>query len=165
MDSIPCNAVSNLFQTHIQSPKLRGLFRQIDLNVTPEWFIHFRSCDFDAVKATRLIFPYKHRPKFISPHLPPYRSSWILLSQNYGMPSTKRLILKDTVFVLQLSGRIVGELKIRSDCRGICLDQEFELNAGEALVLNARMWDFYYRSMSDSDTNLSVTFIEEIEVD
>lgn len=161
MNSIPCNVATNVFQAQDHSPKLRGLFKLIDL--ATEWFIHFRNCDFEAVKATRTIFPFKNRPNFISSHLPPYRSSWILLSEHYEMPKMKHLIVKDTVFVFQLNGRIVGKLKVQNDCIGLCLDQEFELNAGEALVFNARMWNFYYRSMADD--NLTVTFIQEIEID
>lgn len=164
MNSIPCNVASNLFQTQNRAPKLRGLFRQIDLHVSSEWFLHFRNCDFDAVKASRTIMPYKIRPRIISPHLPPYRSSWILLSENYDMSNAKQLMVKDTVFVFQLSGRTIGELKAVGDCHNVCLDQEFELNAGESLVFNARMWNFFYRTAM-SDSKPIVSFIQEMEID
>lgn len=164
MNSVPCNVASNLFQTQNRSPKLRGLFRQIDLSVSSEWFLHFRNCDFDAVKASRTIIPHKIRPRILSPHLSPYRFSWILLSENYDMPNAKRLIVMNTVFVFQLSGRIIGELKTVDDCHNICSNQEFELNAGESLVFNARMWNFFYRT-AVSDSKPIVSFIQEIEID
>lgn len=163
MNTIPCNVATNLFQTQRRLPKLRGLFRQIDLAVSSEWFLHFRNCDFDAVKASRTIMPYTIRPSIIS-HLPPYRTSWILLSENYVMTNAKRLMVKDTVFVFQLSGRIIGELKAEGDCHNICLDQEFELNAGETLIFNAKMWNFFFRTVM-SDSKPMVSFIQEIEID
>lgn len=165
--SIPCNIGTNLIQIRNEPPKLQHLLRQttkIDEDPSEGWFLHFRNCDFEAVKASRATFPLKNRPYFISSHLPPFHTSWILLSKHYEMTAEKRLPLKDLVIVLQLSGQISGRLTVQKDCKDICSDQEFELNAGEALVFNAQMWNFYYRN-SKIQAIFTITFIQEIHAD
>lgn len=162
--SIPCNVGTNLVQIRSETPKLHYLLRQIEKIESKGWFLHFRNCDFDAVKASRATFPLKNRPYFISSHLPPFHSSWILLSKHYEMSVKKRLPLKDLVIVLQLNGQITGQLTVQNDCKNICSDQEFKLNTGEALVFNAQMWNFYYHNIN-SQSNLTITFIQEIHAD
>lgn len=80
------------------------------------------------------------------------------------MTTEKRLPVKDLVIVLQLNGQMSGRLTVQMDCKDLCSDQLFELNAGEALVFNAQMWNFYYRNIY-SHANLTITFIQEIHAD
>ncbi|XP_055299919.1 uncharacterized protein LOC129567275 [Sitodiplosis mosellana] len=162
--STPCNIGTNLVQIRDDSPKLQYLLRQTGKVESKGWFLHFRNCDFEAVKASRATFSLKNRPYFISSHLPPFHTSWIILSKHYGMPIEKRLPVKDLVIVLQLNGQISGRLTTLRHCKDFCLDHNFELNAGEALVFNAQMWNFYYRNI-DLQANLTITFIQEIHAD
>lgn len=162
--STPCNVGTNLVQIRDDTPKLQYLLRQSGKMESKGWFLHFRNCDFEAVKASRATFPLINRPYFISAHLPPFHTSWILLSKQYEMPVEKRLPVKDLVIVLQLNGQILGRLTAQRHCAGLCSDQEFELNAGEALVFNAKMWNFYYRNIN-LQSNLTITFIQEIHAD
>lgn len=164
--SEPCNVVTNLLQTRNKIPNLQKLLRQIK-NIKPnEWFLHFRNCDFEAVKASRSMFPLNHRPYFMSSHLPPFHSSWILLSNHYKMMHERYLPLKDLVFVFQLSGQIFGRLDVQRNCNEFCTDHEFHLKAGESLLFNAEMWNFYYynKDLIDLQTNLITTFIQEIQM-
>ncbi|XP_031634291.1 uncharacterized protein LOC116347716 [Contarinia nasturtii] len=165
-NSIPCNIGTNLLQVRSgNSPKLQHLLRQMSKIDSKGWFLHFRNCDFDAVKSSRLIFPLKHRPYFISSHLPPFHTSWILLSKHYNISTEKHLPVKDLVIVLQMSGTLSGRLTVRRDCKEICSDQMLKLNAGESLVFNAQMWDFYYIHNINSHANLTITTIHEIQID
>lgn len=164
--SIPCNIGTNLMQVrNVNAPKLQYLLRQTSKIAKKGWFLHFRNCDFNAVKSSRLIFPHKNRPYFISSHLPPFHTSWIILSQHYEISTEKRLPVKDLVIVFQLSGTLTGRLGVHSDCKEFCSDQTFKLNAGESLVFNAQMWDFYYIHNIYSHANLTITKIQEIQLE
>lgn len=159
-DSIPCNVATNLLQIRNKSPNLRQLLRQTALLNSP-WFLHFRNCEFGAVKASRGVFPLSNRPYFLSSHFPPFHSSWFLLSKQFEMASEKQLPVNDLVLVFQLSGHLSGTLTPQN-CNEICAHLKFELNEGETLLFNAQMWNFYYRNTINSQTNLTIIFIEEI---
>lgn len=170
LHSKPCNIGTNLMQIHDKNPKLNHLLKQMQkISVKSpasqkEWFLHFRNCEFAAVKASRAIFPLKNRPYFLSTHLPPFHSSWLLLSKNYEIPAEKRLLVKDLVFVFQLSGRITGRLTVQKPCIDLCSDLKYQLNEGETLIFNAQMWNFYFHNIL-SQTKLTITFIQEIQLD
>lgn len=162
--SIPCNIGTNLLKIRNGSPKLQTLLRQSSKLGSKGWFLHFRNCDFDAVKASRAIIATQNRPYFLSTHLPPFHFSWLLLSQNFETKIAKRLPLNDLAIVLQLSGKLKGRLTVPKECKTICSDLEFKLNAGEALVFNAQLWKFYYHNIN-LQANLTITFIQEIQTD
>lgn len=162
--SIPCNIATNLLQLRNGHPRLRSILQQIPNLDSVGWFLHFRNCEFDAVKASRAIFSHQNRPYFLSSHLPPFHSSWLMLSKNYEIPHEKRLPLTDLVMVHQLNGGIIGRLTVPKECANICSDLEFKLNAGETLVFNAQMWQLYYANIN-LHANLTITFIREILAD
>lgn len=164
--SIPCNILTNLLQTRNDAPNLQRLLRQtIEIGST-EWFLQFRNCEFEAVKASRAIFPLKYRPYYISNHLPPFHSSWLFLSHHYELLNEKRLPVKDLVFVFQLQGHVIGHLSAIKKCHAICEDQKFQLSEGEALIFNAEMWNFYYRNqINELQSKSTITFIQEIQSD
>lgn len=165
--SIPCNTVTNLLQIRTEQPNLKRLLEQTKRIGTKEWFLYFRNCEFEAVKASRAIFPHKHRPYYMSNHLPPFHSSWILMSDQYNILNEKRLPVKDFVFVFQLKGKLTGRLVVRKECTLFCANKDFQLNAGQALIFNAEMWDFFYYGITSKlhSESLAVTFIQEIRTD
>lgn len=165
--SIPCNTVTNLLQIRNEQLNLNRLLDQTKKVGTKEWFLHFRNCEFDAVKGSRAIFPQKYNPYFMSNHLPPFHSSWILISNQSQLLNEKRLPVKDLVFVFQLKGELAGRLIVQKKCTFSCANQHFRLNAGEALIFNAEMWDFFYHNTSSESNSesLAVTFIQEIRTD
>lgn len=165
--SEPCNTVTNLLQIRNGAPNLQKLLRQAENIGSNGWFLHFRNCDFEAIKASRSIFPLNHRPYFISNHLPPFHSSWILLSNRHKWLNEMHVPVKDLVFVFQLSGQISGRLAVQKKCHDFCADLEFQLNAGETILFNAEMWKFYYYNADiiESQAELTITFIQEIHID
>lgn len=166
--SIPCNTITNLFQIRNEQPNLKRLLEQTRKIGTKDWFVYFRNCEFEAVKSSRAIFPPKRRPYFMSNHLPPFHSSWYLISnQNNQKLNDKRLPVKDLVFVFQLRGNVAGRLGVQKKCALFCADQEFYLNAGETLIFNADMWDFFFygRTFTSQSESLAVTFIQETRTD
>lgn len=165
--SMPCNIATNLLQIRNRQPNLKNIFQQTKRIGTKEWFLHFRNCEFEAVKASRGVFPHKYRPYFLSNHLPPFYSSWVLISKQYKIMDEMRLLLKDLVFVFQLKGKLTGRLFVQEQCKFFCDNQDFQLNAGETLIFNAEMWDFYYHNNNSQlhAESLAVTFIQEIRVD
>lgn len=166
--SIPCNTVTNLLQNRNEQPNLNRLLEQTKkVGTKIEWFLHFRNCEFEAVKASRGIFSQKHHPYFMSNHLPPFHSSWILISNQYNILNEKHLPVKDLVFVFQLKGKLTGRLVVQKKCEVFCANQDFQLNAGETLIFNADMWDFFYYDITSNShpESLAVTFIQEIRAD
>lgn len=165
--SIPCNTVTNLLQIRNEQLNLKRFLDQTRKIGTKEWFLHFRNCEFEAVKASRAIFPQKYTPYFMSNHLPPFHSSWILMSNQYKLLNEKRLPVKDLVFVFQLKGNLMGQLVVQKKCKFYCANQNFRLNAGETLIFNAEMWDFFYHNITlePYSESLAVTFIQEIRAD
>lgn len=164
--SIPCNMVTNLIHIRYGVPNLQRLLKQGQSLKSQGWFLNFRNCDFEAVKASRSIFPLKSRPYFMSTHLPPFHSSWILLTNHYEMLFERQIPVKDLVVVSQLQGQISGRLAVRKECQSFCENHEFQLNAGETLLFNAEMWNFYYHNIKiiDSQIKSTITFIEEIHI-
>lgn len=162
-ESLPCNILSNL----ITNPGSFGqLLKQIDFSQQDDkWFFQLRNCEFSAVKASRAIVPYEARPKFISQHLPSFRSSWILVSKNYEMKTTKSLNLNDLIVVIQLNGNITGHLQPNKICSATCNELDYHLNEGETMIFSSKMWNFSYRAQSKENKNkLIITFIQEIHL-
>lgn len=164
--TVPCNTVTNLLQMRNGVPNLHRLLKQARNLESEDWFLHFRNCEFEGVKASRRIFPSKHRPYFVSTHLPPFHSSWILLINQFGMGFDKQIPVKDLVLVSQLSGQISGRLAIHTECIDFCANLEFQLNAGETLLFNAEMWKFFYHNtkMMEPTVKSTITFIQEIQI-
>lgn len=163
LNSKPCNCATNLCTTS-KPLKLSHFLRQIEREMIAEWFLHWRNCDVDAVKATRSIIPASKRPYYIPMHWPPFQSSWLLLSQQFDMMKMKNLLVRDLVVVLQLKGTIAGELVIQKECSAICSDVIFQLTEGEALIFNSRMWKFFYQPIVSAQGDQAITFIQEIEI-
>lgn len=165
-NSEPCNTVTNLLQIRDVAPNVQKLLRQAENIRSNGWFLQFRNCDFEAVKASRSIFPLNQRPYFISSHLPPFHSSWFLLSNHYKMLNEMHVPVNDLVFAFQLSGEISGRLVVKTKCGDFCANQEFQLNAGESMLFNAEMWNFFYYNANifDSQAELTITFIQEIHI-
>lgn len=163
--SFPCNTLTNLLQIRNEQWNLNRLLDQTKKIGTKEWFLHFRNCEFNAVKSSRAILPQNNIPYFMSNHLPPFYSSWILLSNQSQLMNEKRLPIKDLVFVFQLKGKLAGRLVVQKRCSFLCVNQDFQLNTGEALIFNAEMWDFFYHSIATDSEPLAVTFIQEIRTD
>lgn len=161
-ESRPCNIITN----SLISPRTLGqLLKQIDLIADNEkWFFQLRNCEFDAIKASRAIIPIEARPQFLSQHLPPFRSSWILASQNYEMKANRPLNLRHLVVVLQLSGTITGHLQPNEVCLSNCIDLEYQLNEGESMIFSSDMWSFSYRALNEENYDRIIsTLIQEIE--
>lgn len=173
MASEPCNIASNLLA---KGTTVRKIIKQVErLKSNEKWFFHFRNCHFDSVKSSRLIIPYHRRPYYMPSHLPPFRSSWILVSHQYEMARTetdtefrtmKHLNVRDLVIVMQLQGEINGRLTVTTACTDYCADHTFRLAAGESIMFVARFWNFYYKPIAAGDKdepNLAITFITEFE--
>lgn len=154
--SRPCNFKSNFLR---KAKSVSQIFQRID-ELDDDWFTHFCNCDFDAVKASRSIIPIEYRPQYLSNHLPPFQSSWILMSQNYTMKKSKRIDARNLVVALQLAGEISGYLQVEEYCQSDCNDHDFTLKPGEAIVFSAELWNFFYRTNSNENI---FTFILEIE--
>lgn len=176
MTSEPCNVASNLLA---KSEKLQKIIRQTErLESQEKWFFHFRNCQFKSVKASRVIIPYNRRPSYLPSHLPPFRSSWILVSHQYEIASKsgtafefeigtmKQLNVRDLVMVMQLQGEIYGRLAVNTVCTDHCIDHTFRLTAGQSIVFVAHFWSFYYQPIAvtdDVEHHLAITFIIEYE--
>lgn len=174
MDSELCNIETNLLSDPRSYRKLRKLLYQItDAPEIPSWFLHFRNCEFPAVKSSRAIFGHKEKPYFLLSHLRPFHSSWILMSKGYEKAKKlKRLNVRDLVVVLQLSGAIECSIEAKSPCFDECGHHKIKLLPGQALLFMERIWDFYYRPISIGDnvaiegineTIPTITFVQEIE--
>lgn len=154
MESSPCEMSSNLIVRRLAN--LHELIERVQKVDEQSWFIHFRNCDFPAVKASRLI---ASRPGFFSPHLEPAYSSWVLMSRNYDYPAPKDLTLEGIVLVRQLLGRGVFRLSSRGKCLEECGKYTVNVKSGEALLFTTDLWDFSYYTSESSIK--SVTFITE----
>lgn len=168
MRSVPCNVATNLLMERSSKPTtLQKLMKQTELLANnEEWFLHFRNCQFDAVKYSRAILPHTRRPYYLSSHLAPFYSSWLLVSNHYRMTLLKQLNVKDLVVVLQMQGVIDITLAIKEPCTDVCINHEFHLHEGEALIFVATTWDFFYSPVENSvaeRNELTVTFIQEID--
>lgn len=172
MAAEPCNVASNLLAK--SATTVRQIIRQTEQMAPHEkWFFHFRNCQFESVKASRGIIPYHQRPHYLPNHLPPFRSSWILVSHQYEKKSAherihemKQLNVRDSVVVMQLQGEIHGRLEVNALCSEPCVDHTIRLTTGQSLVFAARFWNFYYEPIAVPDgdaVDFAVTFIAEFE--
>ncbi|XP_063709065.1 uncharacterized protein LOC134837613 [Culicoides brevitarsis] len=150
--SHPCELQTNLL---FKSTDLRTLLHLA--SQATEYFLHFRNCDFEAVKASR---SFIRKPYFYSPHLEPPYTSWILMSQNYPQNSYKSLSFLNLVIVQQLQGILEATIEAKDACFEVCGRHHVQLAAGEALVLMSKLWSFKYLPASDVK-NLSVTVVTE----
>ncbi|XP_055918326.1 uncharacterized protein LOC129950409 [Eupeodes corollae] len=155
LNSLPCNIETNLLMKHFFSIET-ALGKISESLPTDEWFLQFRNCKFDAVKASR---KFIKRPYYYPLHFEPFYSSWILMSNNYKAAG-KELILQGLVFVQQLSGEISITLIPKSPCEKLCLEIEFVLMAGEGLVFSTDLWSFMYKPVGTLNT---VSTIMEID--
>lgn len=158
MESTPCNVLTNLM-----SRPFLSINPLLELAMTTNnWFLHFRNCEFSAVKDSRAIID---RPYYLSPHLNTFYASWILVSSNYTMSEMKMLDLRGVILVLQLNGHTKMLLEPKQMCAGVCKSFEIMLAAGKALLFPSDFWNFSYKPMESTnpDEILSVTFVEEIE--
>lgn len=177
MMSEPCNIATNLLA---KSATVRKIIRQVEQMETHEkWFFHFRNCHFESVKASRAVIPYHQRPHYLPNHLPPFRSSWILVSHQYEKMASKfdtnfepefrtmkHLNVRDSVVVMQLQGEIYGRLDVNTVCTDQCADHTFRLAVGQSIVFGARFWNFYYQPIGvadDDELDTVITFIAEFE--
>lgn len=119
------------------------------------WFLHFRNCNFDAVKESRHIW---QRPYYIGAHIEPFHSSWIVMSEEYDVNVPRRLSVEDLVQFIQLEGELVVQLVAKGVCYSICGDHELILVAGQTLVFMADLWEFMY---IPANSDKSVSFVTE----
>lgn len=176
MTAEPCNIATNLLA---KCTTVQKIIRQAErLKAHGKWFFHFRNCQFESVKASRAIIPHYRRPYYLPNHLPPFLSSWILVSHQYDMASAsgndsvlenrtvKQLNVRDLVIVMQLQGEINGRLEVNAVCTDHCADHNFRLAAGQSIVFVAHFWNLYYQptaTANDDELNPAITFIIEFE--
>lgn len=128
---------------------------------TDNWFLHYRNCEFLAIKNSRAIV---QRPYYLSPHLNPFDSSWLLLSKNYTMAETKTLDVRGMVLALQLEGIIQITLTPKEFCLDFCAGRDVLLKAGQALLFTTELWQFGYKTINiNRDEDATATFLQEIE--
>uniref|UniRef100_A0A336K1B6 CSON006020 protein n=1 Tax=Culicoides sonorensis TaxID=179676 RepID=A0A336K1B6_CULSO len=154
--SDPCELQTNLML--FKSSNLKTLLQLTADNIESDsdhWFIHFRNCDFEAVKASRAFIPKLY---FYSPHLEPPYTSWLLMSQNYIHDRPKELSLLNMVIIEQLLGTLQITLEAKDLCLDVCGSHFIQINAGESLVFMSKLWKFKY---VPSDNSLSVTVVTE----
>lgn len=155
----PCNCETNLLST--RTAKLGLLLNRIGHGFLQNWMLHFRLCEFAAIKASRAILPTSNRPYFIPAYWPPFKSSWLLLSHRYEAPTMKTMPLNGFVIVLQLKGTLYGRLELAHACIESCAEQAFQLAEGEALLFTSDVWKMRYSL--DAPNDGTITFIQEIE--
>lgn len=146
----PCMLSSNVYTGNGDLNKALGRLKNFE-----KYFMHFQNCDFQSVKQFRKFAP---RPAFLKRELSPVQYSWVLLSKNYNVRKYKKINLVDRVTVVyQVLGSNLFKLKPIKDCSEDCLDLEFELKTGEALVLSS-VWNLEYLPSVQE----SATFILEL---
>lgn len=154
----PCNVLTNMMMRPYHS--LNSLLQLA--STTDHWFIHFRNCEFEAVKWSRTIV---ERPYYLSLHLNPFEFSWIILSKNYTrMQHYKMLDIRRVGLVMQLYGRIEILLKPINECVDFCQTHAIILDAGQALLFTTELWQFSYKLTGDNQRDTwTTTFIQEID--
>lgn len=153
MHSKPCELQTNLI--FYKKSDLTTIFQIIEENIereNDEWFLHFRNCEFEAIKVSRAFIP---KPYYYSSHLEPPYTSWILLSQNYNHHEYKHLSLLNMVIVQQLIGTLDITIEAKDACYDVCGSHHIQIFEGEALVLMSRLWNFKYLP-SSKDLSVSV---------
>lgn len=156
INSNPCNLQTSLVTgSHFTS--LNALF-ELTTKTFDGWFLHFRNCDFDAVKASRAL---EEQPYFLASHLKPFSSSWILMSNSYKVIKPKKLLVKHLVVVKQIIGSIDVLIAPKTSCKDSCKDFLLQLAAGYTIVFSGELWDFFYIPSGLGD---AVTFLREYEL-
>lgn len=154
IDSNPCNLQTSL----VTGSHYTNLDELLELtNGSAEWFIHFRNCDFSAVKASRAL---EQRPAFLRSHKP-FSSSWIIISSNYKVTKPKKLLVKHLVVVTQIFGSIDVLIAPKNGCKDDCNDFLLPLEPGYTIVFSAELWDFFY---FPSDEGEAFTLLREYEL-
>lgn len=152
----PCELQTNLMLYKSIDLKTLLLLAAENIEIgTDQWFLHFRNCDFDAVKASRAFIP---KPYFYSSHLEPPYTSWILLSENYKHGGYKDLSLLNMVIIQQLSGILEVLLEAKGVCYDVCGTHHVKILESEILVFMSKLWNFKYLP---SANDLSVTVVTE----
>lgn len=150
MTSDPCNVKSNLAMR--QWMKLRKMLESIQEN---SGFLHFRNCEFGALKATRRLY---EKPYFYLSHLEPPHSTWFLVSHNFTSFRETRLNVVDLVVVQQMKGNVELALEGKEDCFEECGKFVETLVEGESLVFISELWNLRYKPV---EANFSVTIVTE----
>ncbi|XP_037050322.1 uncharacterized protein LOC119084447 [Bradysia coprophila] len=156
IDSNPCNLQTNLV-TGLHYRNLNDIFELIESS-RDGWFLHYRNCDFSAVKASRALHV---QPPFLISHLKPFSSSWILISSIYKTSKPKKLLVKHLVVVKQIIGSTYVLIAPKVECKEFCSDFEFHLEVGDSFVFSAELWDFSYYPSAEGE---AVTSIREYEL-
>ncbi|KAJ6636195.1 hypothetical protein Bhyg_14783 [Pseudolycoriella hygida] len=155
-ESNPCNLQTNLV-TKSHFTNLNEIL-ELSKNSWDGWFVHFRNCDFSAVKASRAL---ESHPPFLTSQVIPFSSSWILMSKGYNVTKPKKLLLKHLVVVKPIIGSIDVFLEPRSECKESCIDFLLHLQVGCTMVFPAEHWDFFYVLSGQEE---AVTFVREYEL-
>lgn len=155
IDSNPCDLRSNLIlEKYANLEELLVLSARAEPN--DGWFLHFLNCDFESVKASRLI---TNRPAYLSTHLDPAQASWILMSNRYTDSDPIDLKVDDgLVVMLQLKGDLEISLSGKDRCLDECGEHEIRLDEGDGLVFTTDLWDLSYRP---SPAGNSINFVTE----
>lgn len=151
VDSNPCNLQTNLV-TGMQYRNLNEIFELIESS-WDGWFLHYRNCDFSAVKASRALHK---QPAFLTTHLKPFSSSWILVSNSYKTSKPKKLLVKHLVVVKQIVGSLDVVIAPKTECKDFCIDFELHLEVGDSVVFSAELWDFSYFPSRDGEAATSL---------
>lgn len=158
LDAGYCNIQSNYFAKN--TANLHELMASINnTDETDGFFIHFRNCNFNSVKASRIFWK---KPNYLLLHLSPFYSSWILISKNYQFKRAKYLDVQGMILVNQISGKLEISLQPRKPCDVDCVDMQIQLTANEVLMFIADLWEFSYNPI-DNDVEKSITFITEFD--
>lgn len=156
INSSPCNLQTSVVTaSHFTS--LNALF-DLTKKSLDGWYLHFRNCDFDAIKASRSL---EEQPYFLKSHLKPFSCSWILMSNSYKVTKPKKLLVKHLVVVKQIIGTIDVLIAPKMSCRDDCKDYLLQLDSGQTIVFSGELWEFSYIPADQGD---AVTFIREYEL-
>ncbi|XP_037942078.1 uncharacterized protein LOC119683668 [Teleopsis dalmanni] len=158
LSSDPCDIGTNLmlkkfFNLDVAIQKIKSN------NSMTKWFLQFRNCKFNAVKASRM---FVTRPYYYPLHLEPFYSSWILISQDY-VSANREIYLQGLIFVQQLSGFFEFHLRPKQPCGFSCPTIDIRLSAGECLVFSTDLWVFSYEMLESKNNSISIATILEID--
>lgn len=156
IDSNPCNLQTNLV-TRAHYTNLNALL-ELTKTSWDGWFLHFRNCDFSAVKISRAL---EEPPPFLTSHPKPFSSSWIIISSSYKVAKPKKLLVKNLVVVKQIIGSTDVFITPKSVCKDNCNDFLLQLKVGYTIVFSAELWDILYIPNSQGE---AVTFLREYEL-
>lgn len=157
----PCNVQTNLI-FDVNSPKkyentMTDLYDML-LNVrgNDSWFLHFRNCELNTVKQTRLLIG---KPYFYPAHLEMPYTTWIMMSNNYRKASPKTLNLDGLTIVMQVTGVIGITLQAKEPCDRTCGSLTADIREGESLIFSTKLWRMKYLPAYSNET--SISFVTE----